>query len=300
MATKNGFTLLEILIAMTILGFLSIFTAQSINRALSSRAKIQSTVDRNTMVRDALRVMSRDIQLAFNYHDPAIEVHNKAHEERVRLAQEEEKKAGKGGKGGGDKGDMPSGDNPPPVKRSEKLKREFKKKTQRVIGQFIGTNNSLHFTTLSHTRTLRDAKESDQAEVGYFLRDCTDRMNKKWRSQCLWRRESVIIDDDVTQGGTETVLLENIERFALRYLGPGFEEEWTTDWISHKDVNDVRKQNKFPYAVEITVSVRNPNIDNDKSLSMTMVAPLRFPNNPMKEEPTGEGETENNGNETSQ
>ena len=62
-----GFTLLELLLAMSLMAFLSVMTMQSIQRALKTKAKLQKNIDLQSSIRDALRVMERDIQLAFHY-----------------------------------------------------------------------------------------------------------------------------------------------------------------------------------------------------------------------------------------
>lgn len=288
--THLGFTLLEILIAMVILGFVSIFSAQAIQKALSSRTKIQKDIDKNSSVRDALKIMARDVESAFHYFDISIEVYNSTWRERIRAAEEAEKTGtGKDTKTDGTPPATPAPATPatPGVassdKRSDRLKSQFTPKQQKIFTHFIGEANFMHFVTLSHTRTMADVQESDQAEVGYFLKDCVSRLNKKWRSQCLWRRESAVLDDDVTKGGSESVLVENVEKFELRYLVPdnnSDEPEWLPLWKSDPvQSNDERTRQRFPFAVEITLGVRNKNIEKDKPLTMTTVAPIRFPNN---------------------
>jgi hypothetical protein len=89
-----------------------------------------------------------------------------------------------------------------------------------------------------------------------------------------------VIDDDLTKGGQETVLLENVEKFELRYLGPGKEKEWVPQWIS-TERGDALTKGKFPFAVEITIEVQDKSSNSkDKPLRMTIVAAIRNPNNP--------------------
>ena len=80
----RGFTLIEIIIAMFILAFLSVFTVQAIQNALKTKTKIQGEIDRNSTLRDALRIMERDINMAFNYHDAYIQLYNQAQDERKK------------------------------------------------------------------------------------------------------------------------------------------------------------------------------------------------------------------------
>jgi hypothetical protein len=92
------------------------------------------------------------------------------------------------------------------------------------------------------------------------------------------------LHEDITREGQETVLLENVTEFKLRYLGPGKEEEWINQWYSNEKGDAVTKD-KFPYAVEITLAVKDTSSKaKDKNLRMTIVAAIRNPNNPKEDE----------------
>src|SRR5262249_31609314 len=86
------------------------------------------------------------------------------------------------------------------------------------------------------------------------------------------------IDDDLTKGGEDTVLLENVEKFELRYLGPKHEKEWVDTWLTNER-GDATTKGVFPYAVEVTIEVLDNNKEKDKPLRMTMVAAISNPNN---------------------
>ncbi|MCB0384478.1 MAG: hypothetical protein KDD43_03725 [Bdellovibrionales bacterium] len=290
-------TLLEVVIATAILAILSIYTAESVQNAVKSKVKVEREVDRVTGVRDVLRIMERDINMAFHYRDINIDLYNLAEKERIdRLnkgtdttkkdenkkpdeekTEEEKKKEEEEKKKAEEKANQPK----EPAK-------EFKPKEQKILTHFIGQEDELNFTTLNNSRIRADDKSSDQAEVGYFLKDCRSRFNKKKKSKCLWRRVDPIIDDDVTKGGTETVLLEHVQRFELRYLGPGKEEEWIKQWKTDKG-GDANSQGKFPYAVEITLEYHNKEVETEKPVGMTLVASLRFPNNRKPEDTDEKG-----------
>ena len=98
-------------------------------------------------------------------------------------------------------------------------------------------------------------------------------------------RASTVLDDEVKEGGTETVLLENVEKFSLRYLMPGGDEpNWVDAWNStEKDRADTT--NKFPLAVEVTLAYKLPKVFKDQVdakeivYEKTLVAQIRFPNN---------------------
>ena len=79
---------------------------------------------------------------------------------------------------------------------------------------FVGQNSTpfdrVDFTAFAHRRILRDARESDKAEVGIFsYRTIPDVAGKT----DLARREQTPIDLDPMRGGVINVLAENVEAF---------------------------------------------------------------------------------------
>lgn len=274
----RGFTLLEVIIAMGIMAFISIFTVQAVQKAISTKAKVQKDMDKQTTLRDALRIMERDINMAFNYRDTSIEVFNQAQEIRKKRIQ-----AGPGSTGGGGGGGFTGGAaNITPLTPEQQA--DVAPKTEKIWTRFIGDSESIDFTSLSNVRVTEDSPTSTQAEIGYKIKSCRRRTTQEQSTRCLWRRISNYIHEDITKEGVETVLLENITEFKLRYLGPGKDGEWISSWSSAEGGDDTTK-NKFPYAVEITIEVKDPNPDaKDKTLRMTAVAAIRNPNNPKEKQ----------------
>ncbi len=289
MRQSRGMTLLEILISMAILAGMSLLIATSITTGAQNRMRINAQLERQGLLRDALRVIERDINRAFNHRDYVVEVYNEAGQlHRKRL--EEQKKKGQGAQGeaeensGGEEAPAEGQQDPaqagPPIP-------PFEPEADLSQTQFMGTENELHFTALSHVRTLAEARESDQIQVGYFVRECTSRSTRQ-RVPCLWRRHSTILDDRIDQGGTELVLVENVRSFELRYLGAEMGEDWVSGWdsgaasgVATRGPIDGRSQGAFPTAVEVTLEIDDSRSSNqDQGLRMTMVALVRFPNNP--------------------
>ncbi|NJL25449.1 MAG: type II secretion system protein [Calothrix sp. SM1_5_4] len=83
----SGFTLIEVVIAMMILTFLSLFTMQAVQNAIKTKAKVQKEIDKTSTLRDALRIMERDINMAFNYRDINIKLYNQAMDEKKKAGQ---------------------------------------------------------------------------------------------------------------------------------------------------------------------------------------------------------------------
>jgi len=288
MANPRGFTLLEVIIAMMIMAFLSLFTVEAIQRALKTKTKVQKEIDKNATLRDALRIMERDINMAFNYRDINLELHNQTQDARQKkskkayvpdskLSAEENAKK---------KAEHEAAQAAASTSDGER----FKKKEEKIATQFIGESEAIDFTSLSNIRMSEEQKISSQAEIGYKIKSCRRRSTQEQSSKCLWRRVSNYIHEDITKAGEETVLLENVTEFKLRYLGPGKDDEWVDQWITSDKGGDDTTKNKFPYAVEITLAVKDTTTDaKDKVLRMTAVAAIRNPNN-KKEAPKTDGQ----------
>ncbi len=116
---------------------------------------------------------------------------------------------------------------------------------------FKGTDRSdrdrIDFTSFSHTPLQRDAKESDQNELSYFVARHPDDSSRR----VLARREQSRIDERPERGGRVQILLEDVRGFDLEYLDPQ-DWEWKRSW----DTSSVSGQpNRLPYQVRITITV---------------------------------------------
>jgi len=119
---------------------------------------------------------------------------------------------------------------------------------------FIGKNNGkddrVDFTSFSHRRLYRNARESDQNEISYFVTQHPDDRDV----QVLARREQNRIDEDPRRGGKSQILVENIEEFNLEYFDP-----LLSDWVQTWDTEDVLAQpNRLPTQIRILLSVKDP------------------------------------------
>lgn len=260
-----GFTLIEVMIAITILAGLTLLTARAMKAGTANKLKFEGDIDREAAVRDALRVIERDINLAYHYRDTYAELMNEAQ----RAAR------------GPVTPPPPPPDGaptPPPVPLPEGV--EIKPIPQWT--GFIGTETSIYFSALSNVRLNQDSQQSDQAEIGYYTRTCKSGDGSGKTSTCLIRSVATYIDDDLEKGGKETVLLENVLFFKLSYVGPGF-EEWQSSWAT-KTAKRTEGLELFPYAVKVVLRTHNKADPKDKPFEMGTVAALRFPNNDPKKE----------------
>jgi general secretion pathway protein J len=116
---------------------------------------------------------------------------------------------------------------------------------------FIGTDRAerdrVDFTSFSHQRLYRDAKESDQNEIGYFVAHHPDDGSRL----VLARREQNRPDDRPETGGRVQILLDDVRSLELEYLDP-----MTNEWVRSWDTTQAAGQpNRLPIQVRIVLTV---------------------------------------------
>jgi prepilin-type N-terminal cleavage/methylation domain-containing protein len=275
--SSAGFTLLEMMIAMTILAALTVLTSTSIRSAVQSQNKFEAQIEQDSQVREALRVMEKDIGLAFHHRDIY-----------TAMINEINSAANKTGPGVTPTPGNAINQTAPPLFGGTNPQATPKPKTApKELTAFIGDEKTLYFTSLSNVRVQRDEQASDQAKIGYFLKNCKslDNRGKSSTSNCLWRRVSPTLDDQIEladPNAVESVIIENVVDFKLKYFGPDH-DEWQNSWKTTD--SDAAMKDHFPYAVEIYIKVQNKNNPKSKVVEMRMIAGIHFPNNEVKKDP---------------
>jgi general secretion pathway protein J len=141
---------------------------------------------------------------------------------------------------------------------------------------FIATNSAQYdrvdFSSFAHRRVERDAKESDQSEIGYFVVKDPDVEGK----MDLVRREQAPIDFDPKRGGIVNVLAEDVESFDLKYLDP-----MTGTWVESWDSTQLAQQlNRLPTEVRIELKMKpvknTPEFRYVTKAILPITQPLRF------------------------
>lgn len=269
---SRGFTLLELVIVMGLLAFLTINIALNIDNAFKARSRIQVKLEDFSQMRDSLRIMERDFNLAFHYRDL---------EEEFRAAL---KKAQTGTRPpttpppGTPPGFTPPPPTQPPTPEDPAVAQaEQLRKQNRVdpTTQFLGSESKVDFVTANTARMVYGQAQADFIEVGYELKSCR-RPGADRNTNCLVRRESTAVEGKVEEGGSENVLLEDVSEFRLRYFGQG-KQDWNTEWNS--EASDGATKGNYPQAVEISLTIERGEEGKKRKVSMQIVAAVRFPNN---------------------
>lgn len=144
---------------------------------------------------------------------------------------------------------------------------------------FIGTTGAAYdrvdFAAFAHKRYERDAHESDQCELGFFVVKDPDAPSDLEKYD-LVRREQTPIDMEPKRGGVVNMLAENVESFHLKYLDAAT-GLWTDTW----DTTQVSGQpNRLPYEVKIELILKGvpngqPYVFRTK-VQLAILQPLSF------------------------
>lgn len=122
-------------------------------------------------------------------------------------------------------------------------------------GEDTGHFDTVNFASFSNWRMFRNSKESDQAEIGYYV--VPDEEERDLYR--LMRRVSPYFDNNGTEGGRSEPVAENISSFDLEYYD-GRQGEWTKEWNSE----EVDQKDKLPRAVKVTLSFTDPSNEEEK------------------------------------
>jgi prepilin-type N-terminal cleavage/methylation domain-containing protein len=272
--SRRGFTLLELLLSLVILATLTALSSRSIQQALFSKSKIQTQLDEMSQVRDALKIMERDVNLAFHYRDLEMEFREAV--KKAGLPPGTLQNQGQAGQPGTFVTGAPT---PPPTAD------ELARRANRVdpVTEFDGKAEEMNFITMNAGRLMENQAQANFVKVGYSVKPCKHLGGKEQETKCLVRRQDANVEGDITKGGEDTVLLENVSEFKLRYFGKG-KQDWVDTWSSKE--GDGAAKGNYPNAVEISLTTENGDGPQKRKISMQIVAQVRFPNNPPK---TGSG-----------
>jgi len=134
------------------------------------------------------------------------------------------------------------------------------------IGGRGGRGHRIDFTSFSHRRLYRDAHESDQNELSYFVTTDPEDSSKL----VLARREQNRIDDDPQTGGTVQVMVRDVVEFDAEYLDP-LSGEWIEEW----DTRDLTHQpNRLPIQVKLSLTVRDEDAPRGQRTYVTRAQPM--------------------------
>ena len=167
--TPRGFTLIEVLVAISLLASLGIFLSASFGAMIRTQEDTDRLQERHHAARVSMSRMTREISMAF-------------------------------------------------------LSKHVNDEEARSKTLFLGDRNRITFTSLSHQRRVREAIESDQVVVEYFLKSMP-----RGRGKGLYRRVKSILDDKPEKGGTTELMAEGVKSLEFEYWNRK-DEDWDSTW----------------------------------------------------------------------
>ena len=123
------------------------------------------------------------------------------------------------------------------------------RRTQTLFKGKSGSKEPLVFTSFSHYKWRRDAHESDQSEITYYIdTDPDDSKNK-----ALFRKESRRITEKAGETGKENVLAHDVESLDLKFYNPDT-DTWEDEW----DTTRSERRFKLPLFVKLELKLPMP------------------------------------------
>lgn len=290
--TEYGFTLLELLIALTLMAFVSFFTAQTMKSTMNSSKKIQKDIDVLSELKSAVNLFKADVSRAYNSRDLYIAIYNEAQREHIRRWQEAKNKPTTTQPNQPADPNDPTNPNPNPQPtqpqtpqdqlnaQAQTTPPEYKPRVERVLTYFIGEKNRINFASINGNSIRKGSNTSELVEVGYELKKCKRRGRDQKDTECLWRRLSYYLDGEILEGGQESVLIEDVTEFELKYLRKKDTEE--IEWRDNWPKDGPETENQLPLAVELKIQVSKPldkEGENVKKVRTVAYIPIDFVNN---------------------
>lgn len=211
---RRGFTLLEVLLAVTILALVGTMVYGGFSQTALNKARVEEDVDHARVVHMTLDRIARELTMAYvsTHVNPSLD---------LRVVQ------------------------------------------TAFIGKDNGDDDRIDFTSFSHRRLYRNARESDQNEISYFVTESPEDPS----TRVLARREQNRIDEDPRRGGKSQILLSNVEEFNVDYFDPLL-SDWVQTWST---IDALAQPNRLPTQVRIRLAVKDPRRPNETQTFGTRV-----------------------------
>jgi general secretion pathway protein J len=236
---QTGFTLIELMIAMTILAFIAVGVYNTTAQSYKLRDSVEQDGDFYNSIRVALDVFGKDLGHLFTPIPASMP---------------------------GTLGQAPTQQpNLPPQATSDFAAIPALKFWGSPINKFgvrptrfNGESSKVSFVISSHLRLFRDTAETDFAKVQYALEEEKNPMPRTSGKALVKRENPDIFDErETTDNEVSYVILSNVKNIELKYLDgekDQFDSNWDTSGIVHKD--------KYPDVVKLTIEVFPPGSQN--------------------------------------
>lgn len=236
----RGFTMLEVMISLSILASLTAIVWVSVNNMFRARDFMTERYQRFQVIRVALDRMNSELSSAY-IAGPSFGAEERGEEAASDDAPED-------------------GSNESVRQQRENAEAELRARREPVQFGMVGRDDEVNFTSFAHMRMFRDEPTSYHAEIGYFVE--RRRTEDGDFAKSLMRREDTTLDDDITEGGKVYVLIPEIEEVEFEYWDPGEtelgqsqEDRARGDWVDDWDTRNDEYRDRLPTRIRITVTL---------------------------------------------
>ena len=228
--TQQGFSLLELLISITLLGLVMSLLYGAFFQISNSSLQVRSTLETRQELRLLMKMVLDDLQ----------NVQYLKHFAESGQSTSQQRESG--------------------------MIAEIKLGPENPETGGLEEVSSLYFHTAAKSRFYPEEKEHDPElhEVSYTLQENLD--TKTWE---FVRREDFYLDNNLREGGKSYVLSESVTKFELlllesetRLAGGGSQEEWTREWDSDESPQSgcvepsIEGNFCLPGAVKLTMTLK--------------------------------------------
>ncbi len=252
-----GFTLIEVMIAMIILVFISLGIYQATTETYHLREVLSAEGEFYNSIRMAMDIMQRDVAAMYSPHmlkpKPAP---SSTPDPQAATPQELQ--------------DLANSDQG----RTNDFWLGATERTGVRPSRFVGTDSKISFISVSHVRLYRDSLESDFAKVTYELIKDEEAPAGSSAMALLKTESTNAFDDDERRDRkfqNKYILLHGIKKLSYRYYRKDkdrLETSWDTDKEDFKE--------KYPDYIEVTFEVGGPsNLSFDGIYKLRPEVPLR-------------------------
>lgn len=233
---KKGFTIIELMIAMTIMSFIAVFVYQNTSKSFELRETLTQDGEFYNSVRVALDTFGRDVIHIYNPQAASL--------------------PGNLGKAASTDPQNPQANINLPTTIYKFWGAPINSNGVRPT-RFNGEDNSISFISNSHMRLFRDSPETEFAKITYGLEE--DKLSKNPNKQLVKRENTDVFALERENEETETryILLSNIRSLKFKYLN-GEKDTWFNSW----DTTSEDHKGKFPDLIQIEIEIELPRTGN--------------------------------------
>lgn len=254
-----GFTLIEVIIVLVILVFISLGIYQMTTETFKLRNSLANEGEFTNSVRMAMDVINRDVSGMFSpllsRPDPApsSSPNPQSAQDQAALAASDQGKTSEFWLGATDASGL-------------------------RLSRFVGSSTKISFISVSHVRIYRDKPESDFAKIAYELVSDSDYKEFPGTSALLRIENPDAFDDDDRRSEKQAnryLILHGIQKLRFQFWRKdkgGEQGKWEPNWDSEKE----EFKDKYPDIVQVTIEVMGPdNLRHTGTYKFKPEVPLR-------------------------